>query len=181
MAHQWVRERLRDGDVAVDATAGNGKDSAFLADCVGRGGKVYAFDIQPEAILSAREELAKVGMLERVQLIEGDHAEMGRKVPPGDNIRAVMFNLGYLPGGDKHITTRGSSTILALGAALDLVAAGGILTVVIYTGHPEGKEEALAVEAWADVLPPGFGGIRYTPVGRKDAPYLLAITRNGGR
>lgn len=152
MAHEFIAPVLVPGALAVDATAGNGYDTLFLAQGVGVQGHVYAFDIQPEAIAQTKSLLERHGLLDRVTLLATDHREMGRIVPP--NVKAVMFNLGYLPGGDRRIITQPSSTIEALQAALALLAPGGRISLVIYTGHPGGPEELKAVEEFTSTLPP---------------------------
>jgi predicted methyltransferase len=142
LAHETVREHLRTGDVVIDATVGNGHDTAFLARLVGPTGRVFGFDVQAEAI-------RRVGAVSRVNvtLIQGDHARMTELLPREviGGVAAVMFNLGYLPGGDKVVTTTTASTLAALDAAWSALRNGGVLTVVAYRGHPGGLAEADAV------------------------------------
>ncbi|WP_027719258.1 class I SAM-dependent methyltransferase [Desulfovirgula thermocuniculi] len=152
LAHEFIAPVLVPGALAVDATAGNGHDTLFLARGVGPQGRVYAFDIQEEAIAQTKALLERHGLLDRVTLLAADHREMDRYVPP--NVRAVMFNLGYLPGGDHRVVTRPSSTLEALQTALALLAPGGRISMVIYTGHPGGLEELRAVEDFAATVPP---------------------------
>ncbi|MBY0458547.1 MAG: methyltransferase domain-containing protein, partial [Gemmataceae bacterium] len=154
-AHEAVRAVLGAGEVAVDATAGNGHDTRFLCGLVGPAGRVFAFDIQPDAL--ARAARAVEGS-NNVTLFLRDHAEMPDALPPGHRaaVGAVMFNLGYRPGGDKAVTTRPGSTLPALLAALDLVRVNGVVTVLAYPGHPGGAHEAARVEAVLRALPPGF-------------------------
>ena len=148
-AHREIAAVLRDGDVAIDATAGNGHDTVFLAKLVGEAGKVIAFDVQEQAIASTRERLAAEGLLERVELVHGSHGSLAEQVTSG-SVAAVMFNLGYLPGGDHAVITRTTETLRALEAALGVLRPGGILTIVCYPGHEGGNEESAAVVAWAE-------------------------------
>ena len=145
-AHELLGEVLREGDLAIDATAGNGHDVAFLAEQVGNSGKVYAFDLQNEAI-EATARLLKEKGVENVELHQCGHERMDEVLPPEimGQMTAVTFNLGYLPGGDKSIVTRTPTTRLALRAAMDLLCPGGLLVVVAYRGHPGGPEECAAV------------------------------------
>ena len=144
-AHRAVADVVRLGDVVVDATLGNGHDSLFLAQCVGDGGQVFGFDVQEEAIRSTGKRLAEADIAESVcQLYLKSHAKMAEHVP--DGVRAVMFNLGYLPGGDKAMITRVDTSLAALVSALRLLAGGGVLTAMCYPGHEGGSEEALAVK-----------------------------------
>jgi predicted methyltransferase len=143
-AHATVRSVLAPGEVAIDATAGNGRDTRFLLECVGERGRVFAFDVQPESL--ARSARALVGA-SNVALFTRDHAEMRDAIPSEfhGRVGAVMFNLGYLPGGDHTFTTQPASTLKAIAAALELLRPGGVLTVLAYTRHPGGEEEAEAV------------------------------------
>ena len=184
MAHSLVSERLAVGDVAIDATAGNGHDTAFLARLVGGSGRVYAFDVQQEALESTRTKLVDEELDSNVRLIQDDHAKMADHLDGGDfgGVGAVMFNLGYLPGGDKEVITTPSSSLDAVRAALDVIRPGGIVTVVAYVGHPGGQAEAEALEELIGAeLPSGMEAIRYAPLARRGAPYLLSVRRSEGR
>ncbi len=149
MARALVAGWVRAGDTVVDATVGNGHDTLFLARLAGPGGRVIGYDVQPTALATTRARLAAAGLAAELHL--GSHAAMLDDVPAG--VAAVMFNLGYLPGGDKRVTTRSAETLAALAAALELVRVGGGITLVCYPGHPGGAEEAAAVGAWAAGLP----------------------------
>ncbi|MFF3921404.1 class I SAM-dependent methyltransferase [Paenibacillus lactis] len=183
-AHKLVSERLRAGEAALDATAGTGADTLFLARCVGSKGKVYAFDIQEEALELTRSRLAKEpqASIGEVSLHLESHARMNSCVPEQlhGRIGAVMFNLGYLPAdtADKQIMTVPESTIAALESSLQLLRPGGIITIVLYPGHRGGDTEAAAVEAWAASLPWSTAQtIVYRGLQRPDAPYLIALER----
>ncbi len=129
--------KLAAGDLAIDATVGNGRDTAFLAGRVGSTGLVIGFDVQETAIEAASTRLEGLGLSGRVRLIRSGHerlAEVVAEFAPGRRAGAVMFNLGYRPGGDATIITRPETTLRALGAALDLTRAGGIITVVCREG-----------------------------------------------
>jgi len=143
LACQLVGRVLTAGGKAVDATAGQGGDTEFLARQVGAAGKVYAFDIQAAALAVTRHKLAAAGLLDRVELILAGH-EMMQDYVAGP-VQAVMFNLGYLPGGSHTIATQPANTVRAMRQGLALLAAGGIMTVVAYPGHPGGRAETEAV------------------------------------
>lgn len=142
------------GDIVVDATAGNGKDTMFLAELVGESGKVHAFDVQEKALERTRKRLAENGLLPRVALHQTGHENLGRTLPTAHRgfIKAVMFNLGFLPGSTHSVITRRETTIAALSAALGVLAPGGVITIACYTGHPGAQEEALAVTQWCQNL-----------------------------
>jgi predicted methyltransferase len=142
---------LRLGDIALDGTAGKGRDTAWLATAVGPTGHVHAFDIQAEALAATRTLLAGAGLTERVTLHHRSHAEIAAALPAGHQgkVGVAIFNLGYLPGGSHGIITQPDSTALALRAAHAVLRPGGRLICVAYTGHPGGEEESAAVLAFA--------------------------------
>ena len=136
----FMLQHLGTGDVAVDFTMGNGNDTLFLSETVGDGGRVYAFDIQEEALSSTREHLVSCGAPENYTLICASHHLVKDYVK--EPIKAGMFNLGYLPrSGRKTVTTMRETTMPAVEAALDLLAPDGILLVAVYPGHEEGNLE----------------------------------------
>ena len=148
--HTILTNHLHEGDLAIDATAGNGYDTLFLAEQVGSSGKVTAIDIQDCAIRSTREKLESAGLIDRVKLVTGDHAADLRKLMVNDHekVAVITFNLGYLPGSDKCIQTHAESTEEALAASIQLLSSGGYLCVTAYRGHSGGAVEAETVEAF---------------------------------
>lgn len=182
-AHKLVEERLRPGDTAVDATVGNGVDTLFLAKAVGAFGRVYGFDIQERALAGTRQRLVETDerLSAAVTLVHASHDRMNEAVDPGrhGSVGAVMFNLGYLPGGDPSTITTPLSTLPALERALSLLRKGGILTIVVYPGHEGGGEEADAVQAWVEALPQqDYQAMSYRFVNRLNRPpYLIAVEK----
>lgn len=141
LAHKLIGDRLQAGDTVVDATLGNGHDALFLARCVGSEGELLGFDIQQEALDISRQRLDEAAIDPCCyKLFCESHSEMARHI--SYKVQAIMFNLGYLPGGDKEIVTEKHSTLEAISSALALLAPGGVLTVMCYPGHPGGAEEA---------------------------------------
>ena len=150
MAHIYAALALNAGDIAVDATVGTGRDTLFLAQKVGPEGRVYAFDIQEEAICRTAQLLKAEGHHRQVRLIQGGHEKMADYV--AGPVSVVMFNLGYLPGGDHRIVTGPETTLTAIQAALGLLRAGGLVTIAVYPGHPGGDAERDALTAWCREL-----------------------------
>ncbi|MEZ6049044.1 MAG: class I SAM-dependent methyltransferase [Planctomycetaceae bacterium] len=152
-AHEVLKSVLQPGDVVVDATAGNGFDTQFLAEQVGENGRVFAFDIQQEAIDQTALRLMNAD-LSQVTLFCVSHADMFEYIPPEYHgmIKAIMFNLGYLPGGDKQLITQTDTSLEALEQAIQLLAPGGCLSILLYPGHDGGDREAAAVEDWCQEL-----------------------------
>jgi SAM-dependent methyltransferase len=162
----------------VDATCGHGRDTLLLAECVGEEGRVYALDIEERALAATDALLRSSGKRERVILLRQGHEELSAVVP--EPVKAVIFNLGYLPGGGEGTRTDVATTIPALAAGLRLLCPGGLLLVCLYTGHDGGAPEAEAVEAWGESLPPReFNVWRCRQLNRSAAaPYLLLVERN---
>lgn len=182
-AQRLVTERVRPGDIVVDATAGTGVDTLFLAGLTGALGKVFAFDVQSEALEQTRRRLASASdqsLLAPVTLLHTGHEDMAERIPAEyhGGIAAVMFNLGYLPGSAQSIITKPPTTLAALDTAVHLLRSDGILTAVVYPGHEGGQEEAEAVEQWASALPPSLAqSIIYRFPQKEAAPYLIALNK----
>ena len=183
--HALLAAWLRPGQRAIDATAGRGRDTLLLARLLGPAGRVLAIDLQSKAIeASMRLIAADPQALAPVRFELGDHAQLVELAGPDwrGATAALVMNLGYLPGGDRRLITRSASTLAALHGALELLAPGGLLALVVYPGHPGGETEAQQVEAWLDAregrelerLPESEpAGSPYPP----GAPRLLAARR----
>lgn len=136
----FILSHLREGDVAVDFTMGNGHDTVFLSKTVGPSGKVYAFDIQELALASTERNLKEAGCPNNYTLIRASHDLAPNYVK--EKIKAGMFNLGYMPGsGNKSLTTMRETTLPAVKNAIDMLLPDGILLVAVYPGHAEGSLE----------------------------------------
>ena len=160
--------------VAVDATCGNGHDTLWLAQ---RCSKVYGFDIQPEAIENTQKLLEQEGLDDKTELICDSHERMADYVK--ETVQLIIFNLGYLPGGDKTITTGKDTTLAALKQALAMLERNGLLCVVMYWGHPSGKEERKAALEWAAMLDKGIYHCVHTDMINQSScpPEILFVTR----
>lgn len=179
LAQQAISQVLADGVIAIDATVGNGYDTLFLAQGVSAQGRVYGLDIQPAALEAARQRLAAAGVLSRVTLLHEGHERLATVIPERlhGQVQAIMFNLGYLPGGDKSLTTQAVTTVMALQAAITLLAPGGRISVVAYAGHPRGSEEAAALRRWMKTLNNHHYHVAYTPPPVPAAPELYVIDK----
>jgi len=180
-AHDLVRARVQPGDWVIDATAGNGHDTLFLAQLVTATGRVFAFDVQPEAIASTHVRLREGGSLEPCTLIHDSHHRLADHLPTEacGHLAAVMFNLGWLPGHDKTCITRTETTLSAVESALEWLRPGGLLTIVVYPGHSGGDTEAQAVIDWASLLASNTHEVRHLrPANRiGKSPECLAIRK----
>lgn len=135
----FLEGHIKEGGAVVDFTLGNGHDTLWLSRKVGGAGRVYSFDIQQQAIESARALLERENAPKNYTLIKSSHHLVKNYV--NERICAGMFNLGYLPGGDKSITTMHQTTLPAIEAAIDLLENGGGLLIAVYPGHAEGAVE----------------------------------------
>ena len=176
--HRILSERLKPGDVVIDATAGNGHDTLFLAQTVGPSGRVHAFDLQETAIEKTRQRLESAGC-KNVSLYQADHATMTSEIPAEyqGQIAAVVFNLGYLPGSDKSSITQTESTCAAITQGLAFLKPGGVMTVLAYPGHPGGLEEAQAVDRLLQALSGDEFTVRGHLSDQAHAPRLFVVTR----
>ena len=164
-----LSDRLRPGDIVVDATMGNGHDTLFLTQCVSPGGHVLAFDVQAAAL----EETRKRVPADMTTLIHAGHETMRANVPAElhGQIAAIMFNLGYLPGANKDCITRTETTLIAVGEAVELLKPGGLLTIAVYPGHAGGAEEGREIGAWAAQLDARSFEVQHLrPVNRSATP-----------
>ncbi|KYH28138.1 16S rRNA m(4)C1402 methyltransferase [Clostridium thermopalmarium DSM 5974] len=150
LAKNIAIRKLDKGDIAVDATMGNGNDTVFLANLVGEEGKVYSFDIQEVALENTQRKLIENNIFNRVQLIHDGHENIDKYVK--ENVNLIMFNLGYLPKASHEITTKGETTIIALEKSLKILNKGGVILIVIYYGHENGKVEKEMVEEFTSKL-----------------------------
>lgn len=182
-ARFWAAEltdpALFPGARAIDATMGNGGDTLRLCRLVGDAGRVYAFDIQPEAVERTRKRLEGEGLHDRAMLFCAGHERMAELVP--EPVDAVVFNLGWLPGAQHGVTTRVETTLAAVNAALALLKPRGLMTICVYPGHDEGARELDALNAWACGLDPRAFDVmtRYYMNQPNDPPRLIAVRKRG--
>ena len=142
MAHRFAKCHVQSGDLCIDATVGNGYDTVLLASLVGDSGKVLGIDIQEQAVEKSRRRLEESRLDGKVILRKGDHKDLLliTNSLAWKRIRLAMFNLGYLPGGDKRVITTAGPTLSAMDACLEILDIDGALSVVAYRGHEGGKE-----------------------------------------
>jgi len=179
-AHREWESFVRSGDWVIDATAGNGWDTLFLAKKVGPCGRVLAVDMQKEALAETRRRLESEGVLERVLLVEGNHRNLNAFLPDAwaGCVRLGVFNLGYLPGGDHGKITQPESTLAALDRVWEVLRPGGGLSVLVYHTHPGGAEELRAVVGWREAKAGDCRHLEWTEGESPHAPkWLWAIKK----
>jgi len=188
-SQQLLCEVLEHGDLAVDLTAGTGQDTHVLAEAVGTEGQVVAFDLQTEALEQTTQRLQKHDFIVKivpddteiprafgVYLVHACHSSLNKIIT--HPVKAIIANLGYLPGGDKTQVTRSDSTLAALSQSLELLIPGGRLAVTVYPAHPGGEEEGTAVNAFFCNLPrEQWLVLSLRAANRSEAPFLLVAER----
>lgn len=176
-ARAFVENNIGEGARVIDATMGNGYDTVWLSKLVGETGRVYAFDVQAEAVENTKKRLEEEGLLSRATLYLKGHENIGLTVR--SMVDAVVFNLGWLPGFEKSIRTKCDTTLTAVNQALSMLKIGGIMTICVYPGHQEGDEELKALTQWAEKLnEKQFDALifRYANISKKP-PVLITVTK----
>jgi SAM-dependent methyltransferase len=177
LSHLFIRRFVRRGDHVVDATCGNGHDTLLLAELVGSSGRVWAFDIQLQALETTGARLSEAGGFGSVMLVHGGHETLsGHCSGP---VKAVVFNLGYLPGGDRTMVTRPESTLAGLEQSLEILEPGGVVIITLYPGHEGGQQERTALETRLVQSPPA--NFHVWRMGQMNvpttAPYIILVQK----
>lgn len=183
LAHSYWEQLVEQGDCVIDATCGNGHDTLKLAalSLTADKGTLWSFDIQCQAVEHTRSLLAaSLGAQEmcRAHIIQHSHTSFPKTISEG-SVKLIVYNLGYLPGGDKTITTCVDSTLQSIQAARKLIAPGGAICVTCYPGHTEGAREQDCVFDLVKEWPPQTWSVAlHQWLNRRKAPSLLLIQRN---
>ncbi|MCR6107667.1 class I SAM-dependent methyltransferase [Salipaludibacillus agaradhaerens] len=180
-ARELLTKAVPKSGIAIDATAGNGHDTLFLAKCVGEHGFVYSFDIQKQAIETTKSRLMSENALTPVNLIHDGHENLLTylKTEHNGQVDGAIFNLGYLPGSDKSIVTIAETTITAIRHILTHLKSEGLLILVIYSGHMEGQKEREVLIPFVRQLPQDMYHVleyRFTNQ-RNNPPFIIAIEK----
>jgi tRNA A58 N-methylase Trm61 len=181
-AKTLMEKSVCDGDIVVDATLGNGHDTVFLAKLVGETGRVYGFDVQEQAIQNSHSLLREHGLDKRAILFHKGHEHLLELVPSNyhGNVKAAIFNLGYLPGSDKSIVTMPRTTISAIEQLLKILSPEGVIVLVIYHGHPEGAVERDELMTYVQNIDQKQARVLlYQFLNQKNnPPFIVAIEKN---
>lgn len=179
-SHELLSEAVNAGDTVVDCTMGNGHDTLFLSDLVGERGTVYGFDIQTQAVENTKALLkTNHAQTKNIYLYNISHAKLDEILPYETMISGAIFNLGYLPGGDKTIVTYPETTIVAIKGCLNRLCHNGVVVVVAYYGHPGGEREKNTVLEFGRQLDQKkYSVLKYSFLNQKHfPPILMAIQR----
>jgi len=183
LAHSYWKQLVCEGDIVVDATCGNGKDTHFLCTLTLNSpeGIVYAFDRQENAIANTRLLIHSLlqKQLGRCILEKRCHSSFPEEIKPG-TVKLIVYNLGYLPGGCKNEVTQVGTTLQSIEKAQELIMPGGSISITCYPGHPEGKKEEEAILKSISLLSPQkWSACQHCWVNRKDAPSLILLQKSG--
>jgi len=175
----FIENMLNPGDIVVDATAGNGNDTLKLCNAVGNTGLVYAFDIQKQALINTETKLKEYGF-SNFKLIEASHSELDTYVT--SPVKAVLFNLGYLPGGDHNVHTSPDTTIPAIEKSLQILSPDGFVSVCIYYGKNSGTfEKEIVVDFLKTIDSKKYTVLLCDFLNRPNCPPLTAIIVRNSR
>lgn len=170
-----LKEVIDKNSIVVDATCGNGNDTLFLAKTSAK--KIYAFDIQKQAIDNTEKLLSENNLREKCEIILDSHSNFDSYIE--EKIRAVVFNLGYLPNADHKITTVATTTLAAVSKFLEKLEIGGRIVIVVYWGHENGKvEKELLLEKLSKLNQKEVEVLIYQFINQKNnAPFVIALEK----
>lgn len=176
-SHLLLEEIIQPNDTVIDATAGKGNDTLFLANLVGKKGHVYSFDIQNDAVKTTQNLINKNNCGLQTNVIHDGHENIEKYV--AKPIAAAIFNLGYLPTGDHSVITKGQTTIAAIQSSMKLLQKNGLIVIVIYYGHPGGKQEKeQVIDFVKNINQSEYNVLQYQFINQiHEPPILLAIQK----
>jgi SAM-dependent methyltransferase len=178
VCHDIWSKLLKPSDIAIDATCGKGHDTAILAKLCYQG-KVWAFDNQKQAIDKTQNQLTQMGLLANTAVTLHSHETFPPDIAP-ESVKLIVYNLGYLPGGNKAHTTMSQITLQSVHNAMPLIMQGGAISITLYPGHAEGKREQNTLVQMASDLDPSLWQVGYLQwINRKNAPAIMCIFKNG--
>lgn len=181
LAHAFWEKLLSRGDIVIDATMGNGKDTLALAQILRTqgGGEIWSLDIQEKALENTLELLKEhvPDFIPQITLSQSSHEEFPKELP-GSSVKLIVYNLGYLPGADKALTTKTETTLISIRKALNLLTLGGALSITCYPGHEEGRREYEAIHTFLQGLEPKeYSVTEHTFTNRHLSPILTLVQK----
>jgi len=182
-SHMLVAAKLEAGGNAIDATAGNGNDTLFLINHIGKNSKLFVFDIQEDAIQQTKNKLSESlsqadynKLNQRLNFFCTSHEHIDQYV--NEPVKVIMFNLGYLPGSLSGIITKPYTTLKAIKKGLQILLPQGLMSIVLYPGHEGGEEEAELVSSYLSSLNSyEYGVLQYKHINKKKSPFLIAVEK----
>lgn len=176
-SHTLLKEIVKPGDIVVDATAGKGNDTLYLAQLVGKRGHVFSFDIQAQATQLTQKLVEQHQVEQQTTVINDGHENLANYIK--SPITAAIFNLGYLPAGDHTLVTKPETTLAAIQVMMKLLKPNGVIILVIYYGHPGGKQEKTQILQFAQSLDQQqYNVLQYQFINQiHEPPILLALQK----
>ncbi len=175
----FLEKIIEKGDVVIDATMGNGYDTVYLGNLVGENGKVYAFDVQEEALVSTKKKVIRDNMEGRVELILDGHENLDKYVK--ENVSCVVFNLGYLPRAKHIVITKPDTTLQAIKKSFDLLKPNGIISIAAYIGHEGGLDEKNYICEYLNSLDQNYYNVLHMEFTNQinNPPQLILVEKKG--
>ena len=170
LAKEYWKAHLKENDLAIDATCGNGHDTLFLSELC----SVVGLDIQLMALKNTEELLTRHQKKAILQRLPHDQID---KLPLPFAPRLIVYNLGYLPSGDKSITTKTETTLESVKKSLEILAEDGAISITCYPGHDEGQKEEAALVTFLSSLPSCWSICHHRWLNRHRSPSLIWITK----
>lgn len=172
IAHDFLEPILNEESIAVDFTCGQGFDTLFLAK---HSRKTFAFDIQEKAIQQTKTRCEEAG-IGNVEVILDSHINIKQYIK---HFHVGIFNCGYLPHGEKNVTTHGEEVLRAIHESLDVIEKDGRIVVVLYPGFENGKQESCMIENETRKLSSKYYDVmKFQLTNRNEAPYLIIIDKH---
>lgn len=184
LSKQYFNRLLKCGDIAIDATCGNGHDTEYLSSLIlsPNSGMLYALDIQDQALESAKKMIQNKfpqSIHERIHFLKQCHSSFPKEIVK-KSVQLIVYNLGYLPGGNKEITTIGNTTLKSIENSLELISDTGAICITCYPGHPAGAiEEQLVIEFVGKLDYKQWICCHHRFINRDKSPSLILIQRKG--
>lgn len=173
LSHKFIYENVLPGSLCIDGTAGRGRDTLFLSRLVGEEGRVLAFDIQEEAVKSTKELLRQEN-IKNTEVHLACHSRIG-EFAEKRSVDGIMFNFGYLPGGDRNIFSHAATSIPAIRSGLELLKPGGVMTLCLYHGKENGVEEKDGILAFIKTIDPVKYSVLLTDFVNREGNVPLAV------
>ncbi len=170
IVNNYLRENVSKNDVVVDATIGNGNDTLLLANLASF---VYGFDIQKDA-LNNTKKLLDSNNISNYKLIKDSHLNLYNYL---SDFKGVVFNLGYLPKGDKTVTTKEEVTIETLRLIANKITANSFIIMTVYVGHKEGIKESVSIKEFLKRLDESFNVLVHSNESSPLSPYVVIIEK----
>lgn len=173
-----IKEYLDEIDIntAVDITLGNGYDTEKIIDLVND--KIYAFDIQKEAIDYSKKRFKKVltdEQISKIEFINETHENVDKYC---DKAQLIMGNMGYLPNFNHEIKTLPYTSLICLNKCLDILDYRGLMLVTSYLGHDRGKEHDTLESFFKSLDSKKFKVISVNPINQSEmAPKLFVCQK----